>query len=292
VEAFVGDISGEDRMRAYMVSGEHGIGKTTLARIGALQYLKSDDFNIREINASSDNGINMVRTMEEMCGSSTSQNRVWILDEFHSATKPAQKAILKLLEEGSDKDFFFICTTHPESVIAMIRSRCGQYPLAIPENIEIKRHLRKISKTEGIVMSPEITSLILEKAEGHIRDAVGFLQSVSKMEEGKALKYLKRVSGGVSESAEAYELVKAIYAQQGKKTKTLLKELKEAGENAEGIRRFVLSYGSSILINRWDLTTGTIMENFEEPYFDAPTAWPKFILDCFRSSLPGDDIPF
>jgi len=292
VEAFVNDISGKDKKRAYLISGEYGIGKTSLSRIGATQFLNANDFNITEINASSDNGIDMVRRLESVCALSSVDNRIWILDEFHSATKPAQKAILKLLEEGTDKDFFFICTTDPSGVIPMIRSRCGKYPLELPEDIEIKRHLRHISKTEGVMVAPEVTAMIIEKSEGHIRDSIGFLHSVCEMEEDKAISYLKKVSAGMAESTEAYELVKALFNGKSKTVKTLLKELKDAGEHPEGLRRFILSYGATTLLNRWSVNTAKIMENFEEPYFDGPTSWPKFILDCFRASLAIDDIPF
>jgi len=285
LEAFVNDISDEeDRPRAYFIPGPYGIGKTTLARIGAKCYLKADDFNITEINGSSNNGIDMVRSLEEACANYTTVNRIWIIDEFHGATKQAQKAFLKLLEEGSKKDFFFICTTEPTKVIPMIISRCNKYPLNLPEDLEIKKRLRVISKKEGIRVSPEVTLKILEKAEGHVRDAVGFLQSVHKMDEDKAVKYLDRCSGGESSSPEAFELVKAIYSGKDKTMKKLLKELKANEEQPEGLRRFIMSYGSTVLLNRWDIGTGLIMENFEKPYFDA-NPWPQFILDCFRSTL-------
>ena len=139
------------------------------------------------------------------------------------------------------------------------------------------------------MVSPEVTLKILEKAEGHVRDAVGFLQSVHKMEEDKAIKYLDKCTGGEASSPEAYELVKAIYSGKGKIIKKFLKELKENEEHPEGLRRFIISYGSTVLLKRWDIGTGQIMENFEEPYFDQ-NPWPKFILDCFRSTLqPADN---
>lgn len=288
VEAFISAISGKDKERGYLISGEYGIGKTTMARIGATQYLDADDFNITEINASSDNGINMVRTLEEMCTTATAANRIWILDEFHSATKAAQKAILKLLEEGNDKDFFFFCTTDSGSIIPMIRSRCGKFPLALPADLPIKKRLRLIAKAEGVSVAPEVTMKILEKAEGHVRDAIGFLQAVSEMEEEKALEYLDKVSAGMAESAEAYNLVKALFGGKSKTVQANLKELKASGESPESVRRFILNYGASTLLNRWTIDPAMIMENFEEPYFDAGTAWAKFVLDCYRATRTTD----
>lgn len=285
VSAFVESLTGNDKERAFMISGQYGIGKTSLARIGATEYLGATDFNITEINASSDNGIDMVRTLENLCRTSTAKNRIWILDEFHAATKNAQKAILKLLEEGSEKDFFFICTTDPGSIIPMIQSRCGKFPLELPEDMEIKRKLRKISRTEDVMIAPEVTLKILDKAEGHVRDAVGMLQAVSTMEEEEALHYLSKITTGSAESVEAYELVKALYSGNGKTVKRYLDILKKNGENPEGIRRFILAYGSSTLLRGWRVLTAQVMENFEEPYFDGPTSWPKFILDCFRTTL-------
>lgn len=284
VEAIISDSSGDDKERSYLLYGPHGIGKTTLARIIARTYLKVDDFNITEINASSDNGIDMARYLEERCGTATPSNRVWILDEFHRATKACQNALLKLLEEGSDKDFFFLCTTETKGILPTIKSRCGKYPLALPENIDIKRRLRVISKKEGAMLSPEVTLKILEKSEGHVRDAVGFLQSVHKMEEAKAIKYLDKCVGGEADSPEAYEFVKAVYTNKIKTVKKLLGELKKKEESPEGLRRFLMAYGATLLLSRWNNSTAIIMENFEKPYFDS-NPWPQFILDCYRATL-------
>jgi DNA polymerase-3 subunit gamma/tau len=299
VEAIISDSSGEDKERSYLLYGPHGIGKTTLARIIAKVYLKVDDFNINEINASSDNGVDMARYLEEMCGNATPVNRVWILDEFHNSTKAAQNALLKLLEEGSDKDFFFLCTTETKGIIPTIKSRCGKYPLELPSDLEIKKRLRVISRSEETPVSPEVIKKILEKAEGHVRDAVGFLQSVHDMEESKATKYLDKCTGGEAGSPAAFDLIKELIYTSGRgapnitKVKRLLKELKEVGEAPEGLRRFILSAGSNELLKNWNLSVALILQNFEDPYYDAPTAWPIFILDCFRALNDGsDDIPF
>ena len=292
VEAIISDSSGDDKERSYLLYGPYGIGKTTLARIIIKKYLKIDDFNISEINASSDNGVDMARWVEERCGTATPVPRAWIFDEFHKATKACQNALLKILEEGSDKDFFFLCTTETKGILPTIKSRCGKYPLELPEDIEIKKRLRVISRKEEITVSPEVTLKILEKAEGHVRDAVGFIQSVHKMDEKKAIKYLDKCTGGEAGSAEAYEFVKAIYSGKEKTVKKMLKGLKENDEQPEGLRRFIMSYGSSILLNKWSIGTALVMENFEKPYFDV-NPWSQFILDCFRVfNSGGDNIPF
>lgn len=299
VEAIISDSSGDDKERSYLLYGPHGIGKTTLARIIAKIYLKVDEFNINEINASSDNGIDMARYIEERCGAATPTNRVWILDEFHKSTKACQNALLKILEEGSDKDFFFLCTTETKGIIPTIKSRCGKYPLELPEDIEIKKRLRIISREENIKVSPGVTLKILEKAEGHVRDAVGYLQSVHKMEETKAIKYLDKCVGGEADSPEAFALIKELvyFKEKPKPSKimNLLKDLKEAGENPEGLRRFILSSAGTHLLKTWKFEMAVLMENFEKPYYDAPTAWSLFVLDCFRALNqidPMDDIPF
>ena len=296
-EAIISDSSGESKKRTYLLYGPYGIGKTTLARIIAKVYLKIDDFNINEVNASSDNGVDMARYVEERCGTATPVNRVWIFDEFHKATKACQNALLKILEEGSDKDFFFLCTTETKGILPTIKSRCGKYPLELPEDIQIKKRLRVISKKEGIMVSPEVTLKILEKAEGHVRDAVGFLQSVHKMEEDKAIKYLDKCTGGEASSPEAFALIKALVYSKGnppaKKIRAMLKELKTDGQDAEGLRRFIFSTGSAELLKNWEFSIAVLLENVEKPYFDAPTAWGMFILDIYRAvNQMEPDIPF
>jgi DNA polymerase-3 subunit gamma/tau len=296
-EAIISDSSGDDKERSYLIYGPYGIGKTTLARIIIKKYLKIDDFNITEINASSENGVDMARWVEERCGTATPVPRAWIFDEFHKATKACQNALLKILEEGSDKDFFFLCTTETKGILPTIKSRCGKYPLELPEDIEIKKRLRIISKKEEIMISPEVTMKILEKAEGHVRDAVGYLQSVHNMDEKKAIKYLDKCTGGEASSPEAFKLISALVYSKGmpnvKTVKSILKELKDDGQDPESLRRFIFSTGSTELLKNWNFSIAVLLEQFEKPYYDAPTAWGMFILDCYRAvNQMEQDIPF
>ena len=113
---------GQDELQTtYLLVGGSGTGKTTLARIMARSlncterediepcnecdscdsHLEGKNLAITEINGSDKNGVDDVRELIESCQVHTinGRYRIIILDECHQMSKPAQNAMLKLLED-------------------------------------------------------------------------------------------------------------------------------------------------------------------------------------------------
>jgi len=157
-----------DIPKAILFHGPYGCTKTTFARMLA-NALASNPSDIQEINAANTNGIDDVRAIaEDTLFSGFGTAKVYILDEFHSMTKQAQEALLKVIEEPKEGIYFIFCTTDVQKLIPTIRSRCTAL------------EVRKLSETEAFALmkflNPEITedlmTTIYMSADGHARDIV------------------------------------------------------------------------------------------------------------------------
>lgn len=285
VTAFEKSITRENPVQAYIIVGPYGVGKTTLARV-ACKVLGVDPFNIIEMNLAQDG---LKRDSEEItnaCNTVSIGNRGWILDEMQASSKAFQNGILKLLEEPSPTDFFFICTTDPAKILDQVISRCTPIKLNLVKDSQIKKLLKEICREENYLLDPEILEMIAEAADGHVRDAVKLLDIVSGMEEEYIQEYLESNVAGLSEDIpEVINFCRIYFSGKSTKSLKILSELKKERVEPEKVRRTILSYGSSIMIRDSSRASEIAekLEWFEEPLFDTGTAWPLLLTRTVRS---------
>ena len=189
--------------------GAYGAGKTTLARIyakhicclnydrknlkpcGKCQSCKSfgkgndvkDHLSIKEINCSDNTGVDDVRAIINNARQSPyGKYRVYILDEAHKLSSSAQNCFLKELEEPNEHTIFLICTTEPQSLIPTFLSRCTvKLEMVEVGYKEIVPYLERICEKEEIKVKSSILEKIAKSCNGHVRDAVGTLETVASM---------------------------------------------------------------------------------------------------------------
>lgn len=187
----------------YIFSGHRGIGKTTIARILAMalnchgkegkadrpqsepcgvcdsctEIRAGNDFDVIEIDAATNRGIDEVRRIREEARSQPARDRykIFILDEAHQITDAAFNAILKTLEEPPPWAVFMMATTQPEDIPQTIRSRCQHFSFHAVRFDEIVGQLRSIAAKEDIQADDEALAVLAEAGDGSMRDALSIM---------------------------------------------------------------------------------------------------------------------
>ncbi len=183
---------------AYLFTGIRGVGKTTIARIVAksLNCLKgisnlcekdlcnncesisnSNHIDILEMDAASKTGVDDIRDLIEFSryGPSSSNYKIFIIDEVHMLSKQAFNALLKTLEEPPEYLKFIFATTEIKKIPITVISRCQRFDLSRVKSSELFTFLKDIKEKEGGLASDEALKLIVKISEGSVRDALSLL---------------------------------------------------------------------------------------------------------------------
>ena len=186
----------------FLLVGASGSGKTTLARIMArslnckekvgvepcnqcsscLSHLNDNHLAINEINGADKNGVDDVRGIIERCQVNTidSKYRIFIIDECHQMSKPAQNAMLKLLEDPPQDTIFILCTTEEDKLLETIRSRARILRFqTVPRDL-VTGYLLNVAYHEGIALSEQEAQRIYEYNKGSIRQSLQTLGTVGE----------------------------------------------------------------------------------------------------------------
>jgi len=173
---------------AYLLTGPRGTGKTSVARILAheingLEYSEDPHFDIIEIDAASNNGVEDVRELREKVQSAptSAKYKVYIIDEVHMLSKAAFNALLKTLEEPPEHVIFILATTEVHKLPETIISRTQRFSFHPIEQKKVIDHLRTIAKKESIDIEEDALKLIAEHGEGSFRDSISLLDQASSL---------------------------------------------------------------------------------------------------------------
>lgn len=282
IESLKTTLDREDHPHSYLFHGPTGCGKTTLGRIVAKELGCSDE-DYREVDSADFRGIDTIREMRKQSQFKPLKGscRVWLLDECHKLSNDAQNALLKALEDTPKHVYYILCTTDPQKLINTIRGRCSQYQVNPLNDKQMFKLLRYIVKQEEENLQKQIYEQIIQDSLGHPRNALQILAQVLSVESDKRLEVAKQQAELQSQSIELCRAL--IQGSSWKKVAAILSGLKD--QDPEGIRRQVLGYCQSVLLNDMNMQAGKIMEEFIEPFYN--TGFPGLVFACF-SVICGD----
>ena len=193
---------------AYLFTGPRGVGKTTMARVLAkamnctltpnccMQPKGNRNFcdncksindgnmiDLIEIDAASNRSIDDIRDIKEksLFAPNIGNCKVYIIDEAHGLTGPAQQAFLKLLEEPPKNVIIILATTEINSIPQTIISRCQRFDFSRINLEQMSSHLKLISDSEDIKISNDACNVISLNSSGSLRDAENILQQISSL---------------------------------------------------------------------------------------------------------------
>ncbi len=184
---------------AYLFYGIRGTGKTTLARIFAKAINCQNkqnanpcnecdickdintgaSFDIIEIDAASNNGVDEMRSIKENTNFLTKSTnyKVYIIDEVHMLTKQAFNALLKTLEEPPQNTIFLLATTELHKIPQTVLSRTIVINLEVMSAEDIIEGLEVVLKGESINYDKEALKYLEMTSGGSLRDGISALET-------------------------------------------------------------------------------------------------------------------
>jgi DNA polymerase-3 subunit gamma/tau len=263
-------ISQQRIAHGYILSGQRGTGKTTVARILArclnciqgptitpcgvcascLEVTAGNSPDVIEIDAASNRGINEMRELRENVRYRPARDRykVFIVDEAHQITSEAFNALLKTLEEPPDWVVFVLCTTEAHKIPTTIASRCQQFSFRSVDFAEVVKRMEEICQKEGIQTDPETLSVLAQAGQGSVRD------SLSALDQAIACCGLKLSAAEVRDLLGMFsldslgEVTEALAAQDSRRMLDLVMELERNGRNLQHFCRELARYFRNLLV--------------------------------------------
>lgn len=191
------DIVGQDeiveRLSSYVRSGNlphllftgsAGIGKTTAAVTLAREFFKDNwQRNFREMNASDERGIDVVRNqIKEFARTGREGDvpfKILFLDEADALTTDAQSALRRTMETYAQTCRFILSCNYSSKIIDPIQSRCAIYRFKPLNPDAIREEIHRIAIREGLTISSEAMEAFIYIAQGDMRKAINAVQGAA-----------------------------------------------------------------------------------------------------------------
>jgi len=160
-----------------LFSGSAGIGKTTLAKI-LINQIGVDPFDVKEINASRDNGVDYIKNTVEGFVSTLPFGtfKVVLLDEADYLTVNGQAVLRGLMEKYADTSRFILTCNYPNKIIPALHSRCQGFHIDKIDHTEFTARVATVLVTENIEFDIDTLDSYVKSTYPDLRKCLNLLQ--------------------------------------------------------------------------------------------------------------------
>ncbi len=267
---------------AYLFTGPRGTGKTSTARLLAKtlnclhpqngepcnecqqcrEITAGNSFNVIEIDAASNRGIDSIRELREkvMVPPSMGKYKVYILDEAHMLTTEAFNALLKTLEEPPPHAIFVMATTDVHKMLPTVISRCQPFNFKRFTTRQIVDHLNFVAEQEQIKLERGAAELIARAAAGGMRDALSILdQAIAYSGQEITLSQVQAMLG-VADQRAIQKFIAHIAQLDSPGGLHLIHDLADAGADLRQINTQVADYWRAMMLSKAGADITTILD--------------------------------
>lgn len=238
---------------SFILAGQFGSGKTTMARIIAMaancrhkdehgnpcgecancrSVLNGSAIDFKEIDGASNTGVDNIRDLKEYVSFHpvAFEKKVIIIDEVHKLSNAAFNSLLKVLEEPPEYAIFILCTTEVEAIPETVQSRCAIYRFgAIPEPM-IADHLMSIAESEHLSLDEDAALLIAKYSSGAMRNAIKYLEQLSASSDRITAEFVSTILG-VADTGVLFDLLTIYLEQQVNAIPAYVETLQSSGRD-------------------------------------------------------------
>ncbi len=286
---------------AYLFTGPRGTGKTSMARLLAktlnctnrqngepcnvceqcVEITAGNSFNVIEIDAASNRGIDSIRELREkvMVRPSQGQYKIYILDEAHMLTTEAFNALLKTLEEPPEHAIFVLATTDVHKMLPTVLSRCQRFDFKRITTRQIVAHLDFVAGEEHVQLERGAAELIARAAAGGMRDALSLLdQAIAYSGTEISLPKVQTMLG-VADPRAIQKFVTHIALLESAGGLHLIHELAEAGADLRQINTQVAEYLRAMMLHKAGADIADILDSTEDEIREITQTAQLFTLE-------------
>lgn len=271
---------------AYLFTGTRGTGKTSSAKIfsRSVNCLNPNEGNpcneceickgildeslmdVIEMDAASNNSVEDIREIRENVKYPPSKGKykVYIIDEVHMLSQGAFNALLKTLEEPPSYVIFILATTEPQKIPNTILSRCQRYDFKRVSNKDLLGRLEFICQAEEVEYETSALNIIVELAEGAVRDALSLLDQCMSFVSDKIDDELIQESLGLVQDDLLIGLIESVYNRDGNKALSIIQEIIDNGKDIVQFLKSMIQFLRHVMILKTSGSTTSIIDTTDE----------------------------